>query len=242
MPVEATDPETLARRVRSYLRADRLIVDFASRSLSIGEETPIVLSNKKFALYALMAIARSRGWPGAGPEGVGDDHRGWIARRDYLDPDHPAAAALVALYTKAVWETMKAQKSDTEDPKKWEPLSQFVIALCEKMQAGAGSGSATPDPVTDSLSKINDDLAEKVPNDYVRPFLCPVRIRSGNRGAYRSGLEFPAEKIDLRNLPSDFAQEKSKIEYRIGPAQGSSDVFKRLMDGISRLPKALERR
>ena len=242
VPVEATDPETLARHLRSYLRVDRLVIDFASRSLSIGEETPIVLSNKKFALYALMAIARSRSWPGAGPEGVGNGHRGWIARRDYLDPDRPAAAALVALYTKAVWETMKTRKSDTEDPRIWEPLSQFVNALCEKMHAGAGSGSATADPVTDSLSKINDDLAEKVPNDYVRPFLCPVRIRSGSRSAYRSGLEFPAEKIDLRNLPSDFAQERSKIERRIGPGPNCGDVFERLMDGISRLPEAFGRR
>ena len=129
-----------------------------------------------------------------------------------------------------------------EDPGIWEPLSQFVHALCEKMHAGAGSGSATADPVTDSLSKINDDLAEKVPNDYVRPFLCPVRIRSGSRGAYRIGLEFPAEKIDLRNLPSDFAQERSKIERRIGPGRNRGDVFKRLMDGISRLPEAFGRR
>ena len=241
-PEEATDPETLAKRVQSYLRADRLVVDFAGRTLSIGEETPIVLSNQLFALYALLAIARARSWPGAGPDGVGDGHRGWIARRDYLDPDRPAAAALVALYTETVLATMAEKGDEEEDSPEWAGLERFVKSLCRKMLAETGRDKPRPDPVAPSWSKLNDALAARAPNYYVRRLLLPLLKKSGGREAYRHGLELPAEKIDLRNGPPGFAEVRIKLEEEIGLPSAARSVFERLLAGISSLPEALERR
>lgn len=241
-PEEATDPETLARRVQSYLRADRLVVDFADRTLSTGEETPIALSNQLFALYALLAIARARGWPGAGPEGVGDGHRGWIARRDYLDPSRPAAAALVALYTGTVLATMAEKGDDEEDSGEWAQLEKFVKGLCRKMMPETDGIRPKPDPVAPSWSKLNDALAARARNYYVRRLLLPSLEKSGGRAAYRHGLAFPAEKIDLRNPPSDFKGAKGALEGIALSRATGLHVLQRLLDEIMQLPEAFGRR
>ena len=241
-PEEATDPETLARRVRSYLRADRLVVDFKSRTLSTGEETPIVLSNQLFALYALLAIARARGWPGAGPGGVGEDHRGWIARRDYLDPGRPAAAALVALYTGTVLATMAEKGDEEEDSPEWKLLKKFMEGLCRKMIPETEGEKPKPDPVAPSWSKLKNEIAAKAPNYYVRYLLIPSFETSGGRAAYRHGLALPAEKIDLRNVPSDFAVVEDALGGMAGIPPEVRPVLGRLLDEISHLPEAFERR
>lgn len=241
-PEEATDPETLAKRVQSYLRADRLVVDFAGRTLSTGEETPIVLSNQLFALYALLAIACARGWPGAGPEGVGDGHRGWIARRDYLDPGRPAAAALVALYTRTVLATMAEKGDEEEDSGEWKMLEKFVKGLCRKMMQETDGDKPKPDPVAPSWSKLKKEIAAKAPNYYVRRLLMPSLETSGGRAAYRHGLAFPAGKIELRNLPSNFADVEGALEGIVLSRATGLHVLQRLLDEISHLPEALKRR
>ena len=59
----------------------------SERRVRIGNLVDFTLSNTEFALYQLMAEWKLHGYKGAGLDGIGDDHIGWLTARMF---EHPA--------------------------------------------------------------------------------------------------------------------------------------------------------
>ena len=184
---KATDPGSMARWIRSwqsYKRAGRLVLDFEDRTLSLGEERA-ELSPKEFTLYALLALARKGDWPGAGPEGIGGDHRGWIAREDYRENTGRVVDTVAT-----VW---KAVNSPDDD----EDKDTFVTDLLTPMRK-----RASVDPLASGFSKLSAALESKIPNPYLIGEALFAR-ESRKRRENRMGLVLPPERIEIRNVPPE---------------------------------------
>ena len=181
---KAADPTLVVRWIRSYmsyLSSKRLVVDFEGRTLSIGEETA-TLTEKEFALYALLAVAKAGDWPGADPEGVGDERRGWIARSDYLRNAGRPARTLAA-----IWEAVR--------PSGHEERDTFVKDLLKDPRRRDAE-----DPLASGFSKLSTALGRKLANPYLVGEVRPGH-ESGKRNESRRGLVLPRERIDIRNVP-----------------------------------------
>ena len=181
--VDAFDPDELDRRRRSYLAADDLVLDFRTRELRIGSEPPIVLEERYFAIYALLAIAKKQGWKGAGPEGIGDNHGGWIARTEYLDPRGRPARKLEEIYHGIL--VMESKKQDSG--------RSFVHQL-------RGRTSNRPDdPLASPFNKLQKEVENNVRNGYLLLVLLPQKRREGH-DRIRIGLPIEAERIRFENV------------------------------------------
>lgn len=66
----------------------RVILTDRLREIRIGNQA-VVLPPKKYSLYRLLAEVRLAGRTGAGPDGVGPDHSGWLTLHDVLPSDRP---------------------------------------------------------------------------------------------------------------------------------------------------------
>ena len=67
---------------------DALVLDDATCSVEVragAEPWTVSLPPRAYALYRMYAEARQSNRPGAGPEGAGKDHTGWIPALDWLD-------------------------------------------------------------------------------------------------------------------------------------------------------------
>ena len=181
---EATDPTLVVRRIRSYtsyLSTKQLVVDFEGRTLLIGEEI-VTLTEKEFALYALLALARTGDWSGAGPDGVGEEHSGWIARSDYLKNTGRPARTLVA-----IWEAVRPRENEERDT--------FVRDLLMPPDKRGAD-----DPLASGFSKLSSALERKIANPYLIGEVRPGH-ESGKRSENRRGLVLPRERINMRNVP-----------------------------------------
>ena len=184
VPMEATDPAALADRIRAYLRSDTLTVDFDDQEIAIGGER-IGLSEKQFAMYALLAVAKRKNWAGAGPGGVGKEHRGWVAHRDYLDPSKQAGRALLEI----------GHEITSRDVTWIEALKQNKL----------GKSQFWNDPLKSDWIKLDKSLRKKFDNPFLVRLLQPVRRgKPAKRASFssytiRHGLALPSEKIELRN-------------------------------------------
>ncbi|MBF0583239.1 MAG: TIGR02584 family CRISPR-associated protein [Magnetococcales bacterium] len=78
--LEKLDLVDLVRRANLaaiLIDCPHVLLKTKNNSIVVGGVT-IRLGPKLFALYRLLAAARQEGWCGAGPEGIGDKHAGWL--------------------------------------------------------------------------------------------------------------------------------------------------------------------
>ena len=182
---KAADLESIARWIRSYQswrKGGRLILDFKHRTLAIGEEPPATLTRKEFTLYSLFVIARKGGWPGAGPDGVGGGHRGWIARKDYVAHDGRPARAL-----EAIWRAIREPEA---------PMPEFIEYL------HSPGRSEKEDPLAAGFSKLAKSLESKIANPYLIGDVRPAHEQRP-RHRNRRGLVPPGDRIEICNAPSE---------------------------------------
>lgn len=178
---KAADLESIARWIRSYQsyrQGGRLVLDFKALTLAIGEEPTANLTEKEFTLYALLALARKGDWPGAGPGGVGGEHRGWIARKDSIAHDGRPARAI-----EAIWKAIRESGDET---------AEFIKYL------RSPGRSEKEDPLAAGLSKLAKSLESKIANPYLIGDVRPAheqRPRDWNR----RGLVPPRDRIEIRN-------------------------------------------
>ena len=66
----------------------RVILTDSLREIRIGNQA-VILPPKKYSLYRLLAEVRLEGRTGAGPDGVGPDHSGWLTLHDVLPSGRP---------------------------------------------------------------------------------------------------------------------------------------------------------
>ena len=77
---EPIDYATHVAHAQAALTPDHLDLELITieRSVRIGDVAQFQLSYAEFALFQLMAEWRSEDRPGAGPEGIGQKHHGWL--------------------------------------------------------------------------------------------------------------------------------------------------------------------
>jgi CRISPR-associated protein (TIGR02584 family) len=107
--------QTVAVFRASVERLPVLKLATATRTVSYGAGVSFRLSPVHFALFRVMAEwARDR-VPGAGPQGVGPAHVGWLAREMFLDPavlgDRNPVARFLEIYDACVGNSDKRQAS-----------------------------------------------------------------------------------------------------------------------------------
>lgn len=198
---KAADLESIARWIRSYQsyrQGGRLVLDFKALTLEIGEEPLARLTQKEFSLYALLALARKGDWRGAGPEGVGGEHRGWIASKDLDVHDGRPALALVEIWGAVLTKEDKRRAQERKEDKHDKSLNkgEFIADL------------RSPDlrayrPLASGLSKLWGALKLKIKNPYLIGDVHPVHVKKGPRDQYRLGLVSPRDRIEIRNAPPE---------------------------------------
>lgn len=192
-PVEALDPEELVRQVQSALDADTLTVDFATRALHIGAEKPVILSEQHFTLFAMLAFAKRDGWAGAGPNGVGGNHFGWVSREQYLDKDGSVVDLLCEIAL-AVTSDEKLRKDKTIIRRRDLLKNTWLGYILDP------ESDVPEDPAASQLSRLTKAINRKVENPHLKRLLLPDRKRQKNFES-RIGLTLPADRIRIVNAP-----------------------------------------
>ena len=155
-------------RFRAAL-ADRLILRLtaATRHVQIGDLADFHLAPNEFALYQLMAEWARDEIPGAGPEGVGPDHHGWLttdilAWPELADPN-------------PIWRFMEIYAS---------------ACVCESEKPDLMRHNITPKPAnqeqregnrrffTPILSRLRDQIQIQVKFPSIINRFCPPKITS----------------------------------------------------------------
>lgn len=169
--------------------APELVLDRGREELAFGPHA-VQLSRRDFALFATFAIARVQAWPGAGPEGSGDGHAGWIPHESFYDPASPALRSLRALL-------------DRRDP---------AGDLIAKVEAHAGAPSEARrrslaremrNAVSSALAQLRAALEQGLPNPWLRAEALPRRMPPGTRPGrepVRHGLPIAPGRIRLRGF------------------------------------------
>lgn len=74
--------------VQAGVERQRVILTDRLREIRIGDQA-VILPPKKYSFYRLLAEVRLEGRAGAGPDGVGPDHSGWLTLHDVLPSGRP---------------------------------------------------------------------------------------------------------------------------------------------------------
>lgn len=77
-PKGVVDYERIIQQVQAGLEEDRIKLICQDNELVVGRSVRIPLPARVFAFYRVLAQARKELWPGAGPDGFGNDHQGWL--------------------------------------------------------------------------------------------------------------------------------------------------------------------
>ena len=157
-------------------RLVRLIPD--RRVLTAGPYE-VSLRHREFALYRLAAAARLEGWAGAGPEGIGPQHKGWITYDQLLDLNGTTLRRFFEFYD-------EVYRSGTEE------IEKFREFLRNKL--GAGLLREAREPFMQTLAKLDNQIETQIANPSIR---ARVRIASAGRNPRRFGLALPPEAIEI---------------------------------------------
>lgn len=179
----AVDYRSVVRAVQDALDLSGVTLRCGARTLRIGS-MDIVLPHREFALYATLATAAVDGWPGAGPDGVGDGHYGWVTMDGFRDPDGVAVRTFARFYEQAFLtgsaraDALSARLADVRrDPTadRFEALERFV---------------------TEAKSKLGRLLKQRIDNPYLAHRIGVAQRRPAG-GPRRFGLLLPAEDIGI---------------------------------------------
>ena len=106
------------------------------------------LSPKQYALFRLLAEYRKECRRGAGPDGIGDDHEGWLTMDDIDEPRKPAVQRFLS-----IWEDLPRSKGDRYRRHE-HTLAQEGGETPNKQRARA----EMKDDFSQNVSKINKEL------------------------------------------------------------------------------------
>lgn len=134
-----------AREKRIVLRVRKNIVEVNGKAAR--------LPPKHFATYRLCAMALKEGWPGAGPQGTGGNHRGWLSEKSLFEGRDANGAMLGDLFAKYLTDAARADVkngwTDALAPAKgealvkvWDGLMAAPARLKQKAEAARARGDA----------------------------------------------------------------------------------------------------
>lgn len=172
------DHRDVIKHVQESLDARLVHLNPARRSLTAGPYE-VNLRHREFALYRLAAAARLEGWAGAGPDGIGPQHKGWITYDQLLDLNGPIFRRFFEFYD-------EVYRSGTEE------IDKFREFLSIKL--GAGLLREAREPFMQTLAKLDNQIEAQITNPSIR---ARVRIASAGRNPKRFGLALPLEAIEI---------------------------------------------
>ena len=178
-PGGAVDYAEVVRAAQESLDAERVVLACDERKLSFGRNS-ITLPHREFALYRLLATATREGWPGAGPDGLGNQHKGWVSYSGLL---RPQAQALDRFYT-------YYEESFHTGTREYQEFREFVDS-----KLSAGLIDEVRRLFTQTLSKLNKTLKDAVTNPAIRQRL---KVVSRGRDPARFGLLIEPQQIEIQ--------------------------------------------
>lgn len=182
------DHWTLVDRIQDSVDQYLIALKEKERTLIVGKER-VRFEPQEYALFRVLVQALVQAWPGNGPKGAGDNHRGWIAVPDLRND----SAAL-----KAFFDHYRSCFEGAEDA--------HFEAFQNDVQAAINSRTAQGlDYVANRFKDIRRKIKERIEAELmtqaaqtrVLPQIKYQRANGGRKHYWRLGLPFEAHKIEI---------------------------------------------
>lgn len=169
----------VVRTVREIVENPRVILDDPRREVVTGT-VRVRLSQLSYTMYRLLAEVCRDQRPGAGPEGVGAEHRGWLTVKDFVAPDNAMVETFAVLY------------EEIRDP--GSGLRQeFLDGLVD----ANGDLADVQQRFSVIRSRLDGELRKKIQNKAVGDRLRVVDVEGTRGRPNRFGLMLGPEQIEI---------------------------------------------
>ena len=198
VPDEALDYARLVEYVEFERRGAPIIVDWDTRSVTVGDETA-QLEPLHFMFFSVLALARKNRWSGAGPEheGLGENAAGWILLDDLrcgLDAQgNPRRTRPLE-----VFDSFRQRPEYQMDGRTHREDMRGKAESWYNEALGTQIGRVGRDPTAEFRSKTRTNLAKAFRNPFIVEYLLPSQHKS-DKGIC-IGLNIPPERLVLRGF------------------------------------------
>lgn len=179
------DYQRVVSELQQALDANRVTLTAEDRTLRVGTFS-LPLPHREFALYAVLATAVKAGWRGAGPDGTGPDHAGWLTYEHFRELDGQPLAVFLDFYDR-VYRLGIYKKEKFDD---------FIGRLREEKSFVLQT--EFDEKFMQLLSKLKGTL-KKLPNTYLKYRINVVTRRDSQGGGRKTrfGLMLAPHEIEL---------------------------------------------
>jgi hypothetical protein len=179
------DYQRIVAELQQALDANRVTLTADDRTLRVGSVS-LPLPHREFALYAVLATAVKAGWRGAGPDGIGPEHTGWLTYEYFRELDGQPLAVFLDYYDRVY--RLGIQKK--------EKFDEFIGRL--RTEKSLVLQTEFDDKFMQLLSKLKGTL-RKVPNTYLKYRINVVTRRDSEGGGRKTrfGLMLAPHEIEL---------------------------------------------
>jgi len=174
----SVDHAGIVAAVQESLDAQRVVLICDESRLVVGSFSA-TLGQREFALYRLVAAAAKFCWIGAGPEGLGNGHKGWVSYEQLLFWGSPMLNKFLEYYESAFREGSQAYE-------------EFSETLENKLAAGLISEARQP--FVQTHAKLNRSLYKAISNPAIRE---RIKIVSKGKDPARFGLLLEPHEIEI---------------------------------------------
>lgn len=198
VPDEALDYARLVEYVEFERRGAPIIVDWESRSVTVGDETAR-LEPLHFMFFSVLALARKNRWPGAGPEneGVGNNAAGWILLDD-LRCGRDEEGNIRRTRPLAVFDSFRQRPEYQMDGRTHHEDMSGRAASWYNDALETSIGRVGRDPTAEFRSKTRTNLSKTFQNPFIVEYLLPTDYMSAKGKCI--GLNIPPERLELRGF------------------------------------------
>jgi len=191
------DYDQVVSEVNAVRAGGKVVLSTADNSVTYGGKHA-VLTPLYFALLRLAATARTKNWEGAGPDGTGSEHSGWINYADLEDPNG-VLPSFAQTYVDFIEEA-------TGDVGRGEKTVDAIRSCFAQMKNGEWRRKPRElyDPpafkrmMSTHMNRLGGELESKL-GTLLALHVCPVQTgrRTSRGNGLRLGLKIPAECIEI---------------------------------------------
>jgi CRISPR-associated protein (TIGR02584 family) len=187
-PNEEIDYASVVDLVQTNVGVRSIALFCRDRRLVVGPYS-LKLGQAEFALYRLVATAAQQLWKGAGPDGHGIDHCGWLTYQQIFDRDGNALKLFLSYLEDAY-----AQGVD-----RFESTKEFILAQIKDSETATSATkrrdakAAVTARFSQLKARINKRLRDEIPSPTLRRFSTIEFEDDG--GPSRFGITVPPDQI-----------------------------------------------
>lgn len=150
----------IIEQVQLGLERNQIRVICAENRLQVGVTGSVKLPPQAFAFYRLLATALKEGWPGAGPDGVGPGHKGWLTYWDFYRETSQPRDELFKFYE----ESAAVADQEANDPfqRMKENFESFRTDLMSCVRNG--DCKAVAQAIKGAKHDLKGPIANQIPN------------------------------------------------------------------------------